>query len=130
MLNKVIITGRITRDLELKYTQNSVAVLSFDIACERDYKSNGERDTDFLTCVAWRNEAEFIARNFSKGRMITVVGRLEVRTWQDKDGKSRKIVEVVVEKPYFGDKKSVAEEAPAESQYEDVSDTEDDELPW
>lgn len=102
MLNKAFLMGRITQDLELRHTTTGNAVLSFTIAVERDYKSTtGERLTDFIDVVAWKQEAEFIARNFAKGRSIIVSGALQVRTWQDKDGNRRRNVEVIAEQVWF-----------------------------
>ena len=103
MLNKIIIMGRITKDLELKLTANGTAVTSFTIACDRDFKSNGEKETDFIDVVAWKGTAEFICSNFSKGRMIAIDGRLQTRTWQDKNSNNRKSVEVLADHVYFSD---------------------------
>ena len=103
MLNKIIIMGRITKDLELKRTSNGTAVTSFTIACDRDFKSNGEKETDFIDVVAWKGTAEFICSNFSKGRMIAIDGRLQTRTWQDKNSNNRKSVEVLADHVYFSD---------------------------
>lgn len=115
MLNKVIIMGRIGKDVELRRTQSGVAVTSFRIACERDFKDqDGERETDWIDVVAWRNTAEFIQKYFGKGRMIVVDGRLQVRPWTDKDGNQRFATEVVAESVYFGDSKT-EKQAPAQS---------------
>lgn len=106
MLNKIVIMGRLTRDPELRRTQNGIAVASFSIACDRDRKNeDGNRDTDFIECVAWRNTAEFVSRFFSKGRMAVVVGRLQIRQWTDKDGNKRRTAEIVADDVYFGDSK-------------------------
>ena len=106
MLNKVIEMGRLTRDVELRYTSNNVPVATFGIAVDRDYKgSDGEKQADFFTCVAWRNTAEFISKYFAKGRMIVVDGRLQYRSWEDNDGKKHSVVEIVVDNAYFGDSK-------------------------
>lgn len=87
MLNTVILMGRITQDLELKQTQNGTSVLSFNVAVDRGYVKQGEeRQTDFITCVAWRQTAEFISKYFSKGRMIALEGNLRTRTYDDKNG--------------------------------------------
>lgn len=107
MYNKVILMGRITKDLELKTTPSGVAVLSFSLAVERSYAAKGEeRQTDFINCVAWRNTAEFISRFFSKGAMILVEGELQTRSYQDKDGNNRTVTEVIVSSSSFtGEKK-------------------------
>lgn len=109
MLNHTVIMGRLTRDPEIRYTQKGAAVAYFTLAVDRDYKAEGaERETDFIDCVAWRNTAEFISRNFTKGRMVVVSGRLQVRKWQDNDGNTRRSTEVVAEIVYFGDSKPAA----------------------
>ena len=107
MLNNVTVCGRICNDLELKQTQNGVFVLSFTIACERDFKDkNGERQTDFIDVITFNHTAEFVSRYFSKGRMVIVDGRLQTRRWQDKNGNNRKAVEIVSESVYFADSKT------------------------
>ena len=119
MLNNVSIMGRITRDPELRRTGSGIAVTSFSIACDRDIanKETGERDTDFIDCVAWRGAAEFVQKNFSKGSMIVVIGRVQTRSWTDKDGNKRRTVEVVADNVYFGEsKKASAAPAPAPAQ--------------
>lgn len=106
MLNHVNIMGRLTRDPELRRTESGIAVCSFSIACDRDYSGKGsEKETDFFDIVAWRNTAEFISNYFTKGRMIVLSGRLQTRTWTDKEGNKRKVTEVVAESCYFGDSK-------------------------
>ena len=89
MLNHATIMGRLVRDPELRRTSSGTAVASFTLACDRDYsdKQSGERETDFIDCVAWRSTAEFAARYFTKGRMAIVDGRLQIRNWTDKEGK-------------------------------------------
>ena len=113
MLNHIDIMGRICNDIELRRTGSGVAVASFTVAVDRDFKSGGEKETDFIDCVAWRQTGEFIQKYFAKGRMIVVSGRLQVRSWDDKDGKKRKNAEVVVDNAYFGDSKNAA--APAQN---------------
>ena len=106
MLNSVIIMGRLTRDPELRRTQGGTAVTSFTMAVDRDFKSqSGEKETDFIDVVAWRNTGEFAAKYLAKGRMAAVEGRIQVRDWQDKDGNRRKSVEVVADNVYFADSK-------------------------
>lgn len=105
MLNKIILMGRLTRDPELRRTQNGTAVTSFSIAVDRDFKNKdtGEKSTDFIDIVAWRQSAEFVCDYFSKGRMAVVEGRLQTRDWTDKDGGKRRSAEVVADNVYFGD---------------------------
>ena len=103
MLNKIIIMGRLTRDPELRKTNTGASVASFTIANDRDF---GEKETDFFDIVAWKNTADFVSKYFTKGRMAVVVGRLQLRSWNDKDGNKRKTAEVVAENVYFGDSKS------------------------
>ena len=107
MLNKIILMGRLTRDPELRRTGSGVAVASFRVAVDRDFapKDGGERKADFIDCVAWRQTGEFISKYFTKGRMIVVDGRLEMRDWTDKDGNKRTSAEIVVANAYFGDSK-------------------------
>lgn len=106
MINRIIVGGRLTADPELRRTESGKAVCSFTIACERDFKNQGgERDADFISCVAWNNTAEFISRYFSKGRMAIVDGRLQVRNYTDKEGNRRYKSEVVAGSVYFGDYK-------------------------
>ena len=107
MLNHIVLMGRLTRDPELRRTNSGTAVASFTIAADRDFtgKDGGEKETDFIECVAWRNTAEFVSKYFSKGRMIVVSGRLQVRKWKTKEGKNRYSTEVVADNCYFGDSK-------------------------
>ena len=107
MLNHIVIMGRLTRDPELRRTGSGIAVTSFRVAVDRDYapKDGGERKTDFIDCVAWRQTGEFISKYFTKGRMIVVEGRLEMRDWTDKDGNKRTSAEINVDNAYFGDSK-------------------------
>lgn len=106
MLNRIIVMGRITRDPELRRTNSGTAVASFTVAVDRDFKSqSGEKETDFIDVVAWRNTAEFISKYFSKGRMAVVEGRLQLRDWTDKDGNKRRTAEIVADSVYFGDSK-------------------------
>ena len=108
MLNRVILMGRITQDLELKTTQSGVSVLSFTIAVDRNYARQGEeRQTDFIDCVAWRQQAEFINRYFGKGRMIAVEGSLQKRSYDAKDGSKRWVTEVVVDSVSFTGERAV-----------------------
>ena len=106
MLNKIIVMGRLTRDPELRRTQSGLAVTSFSVAVDRDFKSqSGERETDFIDVVAWRQTAEFVSKFFTKGRMAVVEGRLQMRDWTDRDGNKRRSAEIVADNVYFGDSK-------------------------
>ncbi len=107
MLNHITLMGRLVRDPELRRTGSGVAVASFTVAVDRDFgkNENGEKKTDFIDCVAWRQTGEFISKYFQKGRMIVVDGRLELRDWTDKDGNKRRSAEVNVNNAYFGDSK-------------------------
>ncbi len=108
MLNHITIMGRLTRDPELRRTGSGIAVASFTLAVDRDFtpKDGGERETDFVDCVAWRQTGEFISKYFCKGRMAVVSGRLQIRSWTDKDGNKRRTAEIVADNVYFGDSKS------------------------
>lgn len=102
MLNRVILMGRITQDLELKQTQSGISVLSFTVAVDRNYARQGEdRQTDFINCVAWRQRAEFINNYFAKGRMIAIEGNLQTRTYDDKNGVKHYVTEVIVDNASF-----------------------------
>lgn len=107
MLNHIVIMGRLTRDPELRRTNSGLPVASFTLAVDRDFadKNSGEKETDFIECVAWRSTAEFVEKYFSKGRMAVVSGRLQIRGWTDKDGNKRRTAEIVADNVYFGDSK-------------------------
>ena len=106
MLNKIIIMGRLTRDPELRRTGSGTSVTSFSLACDRDFKSqSGDKETDFIDVVAWKNTAEFVSKYFTKGRMAVVEGRLQIRDWTDKAGNKRTTAEVVADNVYFADSK-------------------------
>ena len=139
MLNHVTIMGRLTRDPELRHTQSGTAVTSFTLAVDRDFKdrNTGEKATDFIDIVAWRQTAEFVSRYFTKGRMAVVEGRLQLRDWTDRDGNKRRAAEVVADNVYFGDSKKKESEGNApedelpENEPQGFSEAEDDgELPF
>lgn len=109
MLNVVVIMGRLTSQPELKTTQSGVSVTSFTVAVNRQY-SKGEQQTDFIPCVAWRNNADFITKHFGKGQMIAIKGNLQQRSYQDKNGNNRTTFEVVVESADFCGKKENSDE--------------------
>ena len=107
MLNHIVLMGRLTRDPELRRTATGVAVATFSLAVDRDFASSatGEKETDFIDIVAWRNTAEFVSKYFAKGRMAVVSGRLQIRNWNDKEGNKRRSAEVIADNIYFGDSK-------------------------
>lgn len=107
MLNKVILIGRFTRDPELRSTPQGTSTCSFSLAVNRSYQSaNGERQADFINCVAWRQNAEFISKYFQKGNLICVEGSIQTRSWKDNDGNNRYATEVVVDRSHFVESKS------------------------
>lgn len=137
MLNKIILMGRLTRDPELRRTGSGTAVTSFALAVDRDFKGQGgEKETDFIDVVAWRNTAEFVSKYFSKGRMAVVEGRLQIRDWTDKEGNKRRSAEVVADNVYFGDSKKDGDATGASYTGTDTSgefkelDEDDGELPF
>ena len=105
MLNHITVMGRLTRDPELRTTQSGVSVASFTVACDRDFggRDGGERQTDFIDCVAWRSTGEFVSKYFHKGSMIVVSGRLQSRKWQDREGNNRTNWEINADNVYFGE---------------------------
>lgn len=106
MLNHIVLMGRLTKDPELRRTGSGIAVTSFTLAVDRDFKSqDGQKHTDFIDVTCWRNTAEFAAKYFAKGRAAVVSGRLENRKWQDKNGNNRYSAEVVADNVYFADSK-------------------------
>jgi single-strand DNA-binding protein len=118
MLNHITLQGRLVRDPELRRTGTGLAVASFCVACERDFpnKDTGEKEVDFIDCVAWRQTGEFVSKYFNKGAMIILSGRLQLRKWVDKDGNKRTTAEIVVDNVYFGGSKKDQENtwAPAD----------------
>lgn len=109
MINKAILMGRLTRDPEVRHTNSGTPVCSFSIAINNGYGEN--QTTDFINCVAWNKQAEFIERNFSKGKMIIVVGRIQTRSWEGSDGKKNYVTEVIANEVSFGESKRSSEEA-------------------
>jgi len=110
-MNQIVLMGRLTRDPELRHTQTGTAVASFALAVDRGYssKDSGERQTDFIDIVAWRQTAEFVSKYFTKGQMAAVTGRLQIRDWTDKDGNKRRSAEVVADNVYFTESKKSRE---------------------
>ena len=141
MLNKIFIMGRLTRDPELRRTANSTPVTSFSLAVDRDFapKDGGNRETDFIDCVAWRQTGEFVSKYFTKGRMAVVSGRLQIRQWTDKDGNNRRTAEILVDHVYFSGKKETGAQesrgavsgysAPADAGFAPLED-DDSQLPF
>lgn len=135
-INKVILGGRLTSDIELKQTPSGVSVCSFSLAVNRKTGKDKEAQTDFIDCQAWRQTAEFIARYFRKGSSLCVVGSIQKRSWKDQQGNNRYATEVIVDEALFVDSKNEAQgtdsapafSAPAEPQYEAISP--DDDLPF
>jgi single-strand DNA-binding protein len=130
MLNKVIIQGRLTKEPDLRTTTSDISVCGFTIACDK----GKDKGADFLECIAWRNTAEFITKYFSKGSMILVEGKLQTRTYTDKQGNNRKVVEIVVDQAHFCESKKASDTKAPESfggnvaEFEEVAD--DEELPF
>ena len=154
MLNQIVLMGRLTRDPELRYTQSQTPVASFRIAVDRDFpgRDGGDKQTDFIDIVAWRQQAEFVSKFFTKGSMVIVTGRLQMRDWTDRDGNKRTSAEVVADRVMFGESKRSRDEnagsaprtggdnsnrgsyqsfdnAPSASAFSELSDT-DGELPF
>ena len=139
MLNKIIIYGRLVRDPELRFTQNQTPVATFTVAVDRDFQSGGTEDkTDFIECVAWRKTGEFVSKNFRKGSLIVVSGRLQSRKWEDRDGNKRVSWEINAESVYFGGSKKDNDsyQAPqaqnvSAAEFEELGDSDSDEgLPF
>lgn len=139
MLNHIVVMGRLTRDPELRRTSSGTAVASFKVAVDRDFapKDGGERETDFIDCVAWRSTGEFVSKYFLKGSMAVVDGRLQIRNWTDKDGNKRRTAEIVANSVYFGSAKkdsvpSAAEAAPTYDPGADFPEIygDDPNVPW
>lgn len=133
-LNHIIVMGRITKDPEMRYTQSQTPVASFTIACDRDYQQGGsERQTDFVSCIAWRQTAEFVSKYFAKGSMAIVSGRLQIRDWNDREGNKRKSAEIVADNIYFGESKRRDADAPttdvSTTSFQELAD-DDGELPF
>ena len=132
MLNKIVLMGRLCKSPELRRTQSGTAVTSFTLAVDRDFKGqNGEKETDFIDIVAWRNTAEFVCNYFAKGRMAVVEGRLQIRNWTDKNGNKRSSAEVVADNVYFGDSKRDSDAPPVDPtpKFEEL-DEQDSTLPF
>lgn len=135
MLNTCTIMGRFVRDPELRTTNSGKSVTSFTVACDRDFRgSDGERVADFIDCVAWNATAEFISRNFAKGKMAVVTGSLQFRDWTDKNGNKRKNAEIQVSNVYFADSKkdeyTVPQYPQQSNEFQEIEDEEPGNLPF
>ncbi len=136
MLNHIVVMGRLTRDPELRYTQSQTPVASFSVAVDRDFapKDGGERQTDFIDCVAWRGTGEFVQKWFRKGSVAVVSGRLQIRDWTDKDGNKRRTAEIVADSVYFGENKKIQqserESLPPAGEFKAIVEDADGELPF
>ena len=139
MLNHIVIMGRLTKDPELRTTQSGTPVTSFTLAVDRDFKDkdSGEKSTDFIDVVAWKQTAEFVSKYFSKGCMAVADGRLQIREWKDKDGNNRRTAEIVAVNVYFGDSKrdgdsgnSPSYGAPAGGGFHEIAGDSEGDLPF
>ena len=135
MLNIITICGRLTSDPELKKTPNNVIVATFSVAVDRDYSKDGQRETDFINCVAWRGTADHLCKYFHKGKMIIVSGSLQVRNYTDQNGYKRYVSEVIADKVFFAgdkqkDEQSNATQQPYQFDPNDVEPVTADELPF
>ena len=124
-LNVITIMGRMTTDPTMRYTQSQTPVASFRLAVDQDYSADGEKKTDFIDCVAWKQTAEFVHKYFAKGSMTIVKGRLQIREWTDKEGAKRRVAEVVADNVYFGEAKGTNKNVPGltiPKGYEEIDD--------
>lgn len=117
MLNHIVIMGRMVRDPEMRRTGSGIAVVNFTLAVDRDFAQNGQKETDFVDCVAWRHTGEFVGKYFTKGSMAVVSGRLQSRKWTDKDGNKRTAWEIQAENVYFGSSKRDSESGSSTGAY-------------
>lgn len=142
-INKVILGGRLTNDVELKQTPSGVSVAQFSLAVNRSYSKDGQQQTDFINCTAWRQTAEFISKYFHKGSSLCIVGNIQVRSWNDQNGQKRYATDVIVDEALFVDSKNESQSAgtakpgnyipdaytaPQKAEFEAVS--ADDDLPF
>lgn len=129
-MNRIVLMGRVCRDIELRHTQSGTPVASFPLAVDRPRSKDAEVKTDFIDCVAWRGTGEFIAKYFSKGQRIAIEGRLQIKDWTDKEGNKRKSAEVVVDTAYFCESKKNSDTATSNYQNFEETDENDDGLPF
>lgn len=132
MLNRIVLMGRLTHDPELRRTASGIACANFSVAVDRDFGRNdaGEKETDFFDCVAWRTSAEFVSKYVSKGRMVVVSGRLQVRPWTDKDGNRRRAYEIVADNVYFADSRNAVADKPVSDPADYAMLDDDSQLPF
>ena len=131
MLNSITIMGRIGKDIELRRTNNGHAVCAFSLAVDRDYKENGNKATDWINCVAWRQNAEYVSKYGTKGRMVGLEGRLQSRSYEDKNNNKRTVWEVMVNNLYFADKVDTASNTTGDTTTHEFAEIEtDDDLPF
>ena len=128
-LNKVIFGGRLTADPELKTTPSGVSVCQFGLAVNRKYSKEGEQNTDFINCVAWRTTAEFISRYFRKGSSLCIVGNIQTRSYTDKEGIKRNVTEVIVDEAMFVDSKADGQNSASEARSAAVGNTQGGYMP-
>lgn len=128
MLNHIVIAGRMTADPELRYTQAQKPVVSFRIACERDYTQGEEKKTDFISVAAFGNTADFISKYFTKGSMVIASGRLQIREWTDRNGNKRNEAEIAADRVYFGERKAEKSTKEKATPFEEEADS--GELPF
>lgn len=129
-MNCVQLIGRLTKDVELSYTNSNKAVAKFTLAVNRPYSRD---EVDFINIVAWEKKAEFCSKHYSKGRQVAIVGRIQVRSWDDNEGKKRYTTEVVANECFFADSKKEGQQDTAVNEYRgafDVSDANDSDLPF
>lgn len=132
MLNRIVVMGRLTHDPELRRTASGIACANFSVAVDRDFGRNdaGEKETDFFDCVAWRTSAEFVSKYCSKGRLVVVSGRLQVRPWTDKDGNRRRAYEIVADNVYFADSRKTVADKPVSDPADYAMLDDDSQLPF
>ena len=127
-MNKVCMLGRLTKDVDVKYTQSTnTMVANFTLAVNRRFKKEGQPDADFINIVAWSKTAEFVSKYFKKGQQVGVIGRIQTRTWDDENGLKHYVTEVVAEEVYFADSKKEEHGEAFEGDLPNVNDTD---LPW
>ena len=134
-MNNVVLMGRITKDIELRSTQNGKSVVTFSMAVKRRFAKEGQPQADFINCVAWGQQAEFIAKFFNKGSMIAIVGNIQTRSWDGQDGKKQFATEIIVDEVHFtGEKKENAtqgeNDAVTEADFTMIDAPADDTLPF
>ena len=130
-MNKIILLGRLSKDVEVRYTQtNNTMVASFTLAVNRRFKQEGQPDADFINIVAWSKLAEFCSKYFKKGQQVSIVGRLQTRTWEDENGQKRYVTEVVAEEAYFADSKKEEETPLNPEQVWGIDNNSKDDLPF